>query len=115
MNYKLARVAGIVGDFSGTYGSPSNGNTSVHTFLVGPQFTFPAKISPFFHVMFGAGHLDIAGAGDTNIATAIGGGIDVATAPHIAIRAFQFDDVITRFGGATQNNPRLSFGVVVRF
>jgi hypothetical protein len=131
LNYKLARVAGIVGDFSGTYGSqpaplpvvpvggsggsPSTSNTSIQTYLVGPQFSYPGKFSPFFHVMFGAGRLNIAGAGDTNIATAIGGGIDVAAAPHIAIRAFQFDDVITRFGGSTQNNPRISVGVVLRF
>jgi hypothetical protein len=115
LNYKVVKVAGIVGDFSRTYGSPSIGSTNLQSYLFGPQFSFPAPVSPFFHVMFGAGHADVAGAGETSFATAIGGGIDIPTAPHISIRAIQIDDIITRFASATQNNPRISAGIVVHF
>jgi len=115
VNYKIVKVAGIVGDFSKTYGSPPFGSTSLTSYLVGPQFSFPTPVSPFFHVMFGAGHADIAGAGETSFATAIGGGVDVPVVPHVAIRAIQVDDIITRFASATQNNPRVSAGIVFRF
>ena len=115
VNYKLGQVVGIVGDVGGTYGTPASGSTGLHTFLGGPQFSVPGKVSPFFHVMFGGAHLDIAGSGSTSFSTAIGGGVDFKTAPHIAIRAIQFDDLITRFAGSTQNNPRISVGIVFTF
>ncbi|MGB9402041.1 MAG: hypothetical protein WCA98_00775 [Candidatus Acidiferrales bacterium] len=115
LNYKPTSIIGIVSDFDGTYGSPSTGSTSVHTYLFGPQFTYPGRISPFFHVLFGGGHLNIAGATDNCFTTGLGGGVDFKAAPHISIRAFEYDEVFTRFLGSTQSNPRISIGVVVHF
>jgi hypothetical protein len=52
---------------------------------------------------------------DTAFATAIGAGIDVKPFPFVSIRLFQFDYLLTRFGGNTQNQPRASVGVVLHF
>jgi opacity protein-like surface antigen len=115
VNFKPTRIIGIVADFDGTSGSPEGFDTSVKTYLVGPQFTLPGPISPFVHVMFGGAHLNISGSTDTSFATAIGGGIDFHVAPHISVRPVQFDEVFTRFNNGTQNDERLSLGVVVHF
>jgi opacity protein-like surface antigen len=115
LNYKLARVIGVDGDFSGTYGSPSYGNASMHTFLFGPQFSVPSHVSPFAHVLFGVGHLNVPGATSNCFSEAIGGGLDFHVVPHVAIRAIQVDDVITHFFGNGTNNPRLSAGIVIHF
>jgi hypothetical protein len=65
--------------------------------------------------MFGFGRLGANGVGaDTEFATAVGGGLDYRIIRPIAWR-FQGDYVQTRFSGSTQNNIRLSTGIVVRF
>ena len=51
---------------------------------------------------------------DTSFATALGGGIDYKIIRPVAWR-FQGDYVQTRFFGATQNNVRISTGIVFRF
>ena len=55
--YKFARWIGAVADFGGEYGTVAGvSDSSVHTFLFGPQVSFPARVSPFAHVLIGAGH-----------------------------------------------------------
>jgi len=49
------------------------------------------------------------------LATAVGGGLDIRESDSVAIRAFQADYLMTRFGGEMQNNARLACGVVIRF
>ena len=115
LNYRVVKGVGIVGDVSGTYGSPSTGDTSLHTYLFGPQFSYHGRVSPFVHVLFGGGHLNVAGATSTCFTTAIGGGIDIPTVPHISIRAIQIEDVVTKFFGNGVNNPRISAGIVIHF
>lgn len=115
VNFKPTSIVGVVADFSGDSGSPAGFNTTMHTYLFGPQFTFPGTVSPFVHVLFGAGHVNIAGDTNTSFATAIGGGVDFHVAPHISVRPIQFDEVFTRFNGGSQNDERLSLGVVVHF
>ena len=46
--YKINDWLGGVADFDGHYGD----NLAAHTFLFGPQVSFPARISPFAHVLF---------------------------------------------------------------
>ena len=48
-------------------------------------------------------------------AMAVGAGIDVKAFPFLSVRLFQFDYLLTRFGGSTQNQPRASAGVVLHF
>lgn len=110
-NYKFAPWLGGVAEFGGDYG----GGQSVHTFLFGPQVSFPARISPFAHVLIGGAHFSAPGYGDTSFATALGGGFDMKVAPAISWRIIQGDYLLTHFGGTTENNARLSTGIVIRF
>ena len=128
--YKLNPWLGITGDFSGHYGTVS-GNSSGHvqTFLFGPEISLPRKVSPFVHVLVGGAHQAI-GSGITPVtgfsasvlstsgnsfATAIGGGIDLRVARFISVRPIQVDYLLTRSYSTTQNQPRISAGLVLRF
>lgn len=112
--YKLAPWVGIAADLDGHYALPSRPDARTTHFMVGPQISFPGRISPFFHVLGGFGHLQGGGA-QTSFAGAIGGGIDMGIAPLLSWRVIQADDVVTRFFGGTQHSMRLSTGVVIRF
>jgi hypothetical protein len=45
----------------------------------------------------------------------VGAGMDVKPFPFLSVRLFQFDYLMTRFGSKTQNQPRASAGLVLRF
>jgi hypothetical protein len=139
---KVFPFIGMVADFSGNYGSqtvpigvgtcaigvvcsPLTATTHVETFLFGPRVSASVgKFRPFGEVLFGAGHIRIKETSplpdnfimptDTSFATAIGGGLDYKVIRVIAVRV-QGDYVQTRFFGATQNNVRISTGIVLRF
>jgi hypothetical protein len=113
--YKFADWLGGVADFGGQYGSPTGVSTSVHTYLFGPQVSFPARVSPFAHVLIGAAHVSGTGFSDTSFSTAIGAGIDARLVPGIYWRIIQGDYLVTHFFGNTQNNARISTGIVFRF
>lgn len=88
-------------------------------FLFGPRLTFRAtRVEPFAHVLAGGARFNIDALGfsasDTAFAAAFGGGVDVKLNDWVAIRAIQADYVVTRFFNETQNNARLSVGVVLR-
>lgn len=56
---------------------------------------------------------------DNAFAMALGGGVDWKASPRIAVRLFQVEYVLTRFGllgsATNQHNARISGGVVFRF
>jgi hypothetical protein len=107
---------GLTGDFSGAYGSPFGPSTSLHTYLFGPQLSLPSPIfSPFFHALVGGATTKTGNSSDTAFATALGGGLDTKIAPLLSFRIVQVDYLATRFGGNTQNNLRVSTGIVIRF
>ncbi|MGB7601499.1 MAG: hypothetical protein WBM24_14410 [Candidatus Sulfotelmatobacter sp.] len=129
---KIIPFLGVVADFDSHYGSQnfsncasvliapvcSSSNVSVteHNYLFGPRVSVSlGKFRPFAEALFGAGHVNAGVAGsDTSFATGVGGGLDYKIIKPIAWR-FQGDYVQTRFFGATQNNVRLSTGLVLRF
>ncbi|MFI5058542.1 MAG: hypothetical protein ACHQLQ_10165 [Candidatus Acidiferrales bacterium] len=123
--FKPTDWLGAVADFSGHYGSTHGNNLHLNTYLFGPQVSFPARVSPFAHVVFGAAHESISNPGaafgianlgtNTAFATAVGAGIDVKPFHFVSLRLFQFDYLMTRFGSKTQNQPRASAGVVLHF
>jgi hypothetical protein len=113
--YKFARWLGGVADVDAHYGSPIGVSTEAVHFLVGPQISFPARVSPFFHVLAGVAHFRGAGGANTSIGTAIGGGLDSRIAPFLAWRIVQFDYLGTHFFHGPQNNVRISTGLVLRF
>jgi hypothetical protein len=116
------RWLGVTADFSGHYGS--NQGSSIHhqTYLFGPQVHLPGPVSPFAHVLIGAAHESIGSAPEgfvagsaTAFAAAIGAGIDIKIVPFVSFRPIQLDYVVTRFGSATQNQPRASAGLMIHF
>ena len=109
--YKFAPWVGAVGEVAADYG----GGSSVTTYLVGPQVSFPARISPFAHFLIGGAHFGQTGFTDNSFATSLGFGIDAKIAPAFKWRVIEGDYVTTRFGGGTQNNARISTGIVFRF
>jgi opacity protein-like surface antigen len=135
---KVIPFLGFVADFDSHYGSQNflapcpvdvpvggggsgcpgfNADVTEHNFLFGPRVSFSVgKFRPFAEALFGAAHVDANnGVGsDTSFATALGGGLDYKIIRPVAWR-FQGDYVQTRFFGATQNNVRLSTGIVFRF
>jgi len=118
-------------------GASASVDGSVVTYLFGPRIRFGGdKITPFAHALFGGAHLsDVTSSGsplcptsatctvtssDNAFATALGGGIDVKVSRHFSIRGqaeylmTRFKDVTSSTGArATQNNARISAGVVI--
>jgi hypothetical protein len=121
--YKFLPFLGAVADFNGNYGTLNGSGVREHTFLFGPQVSLPAKVSPFAHALFGAAResqdIPVAGTSglgaNTSFATALGAGIDVNLVPLVKLRLIQFDYLRTQLHGATQNQPRVSAGIVFHF
>jgi len=122
--YKVWPFVGVVADFDGNYGTLDGGKTHVHTFVFGPQVSLPAKVSPFAHAFFGVAKESqdpttnpaFSNLGsDTSFATALGAGIDVKAARFLSIRLLQVDYLRTHLHGTTQNQPRVSAGIVLHF
>jgi hypothetical protein len=113
--YKVTDWLGGVADFDGHYGSPSGSSSSLHTFLFGPQVSWPARVSPFAHVLFGGAHVSSGTFSENSFAMAIGGGIDTRLVHGIYWRIIQGDYLPTFFGNARENNARLSTGIVFKF
>jgi hypothetical protein len=113
--YKLTDWLGVAADLDGHFGLPSQPDGRTLHVMVGPQISFPTRISPFVHVLAGIGHVSDNGSTDTSFAGAIGGGIDMRIAPLISWRIIQGDDIITHHFGGVQHNARVSTGLVFRF
>jgi opacity protein-like surface antigen len=117
-----------VADFGGyTNGNIlGTGSGTLSTYMFGPRVTYRhfGRITPFGQVLFGVAHagsnaFDTTGSQNA-FAMAVGGGVDYRLLQHLALRPFQVDYLMTRFGVGTtgtqtQNNLRVSTGVVFRF
>ncbi|HUJ82694.1 MAG TPA: outer membrane beta-barrel protein [Candidatus Acidoferrales bacterium] len=134
----LGLVADVGGYHVGNIGGESVDATFV-TYLFGPKVTYRrGRWTPFVHALFGGAHASGSSAvtdggarvrpeqtvgfvsGSENaFAMALGGGLDVNATKHIGIRLIQADYLMTRFGvehsSDTQNNARISAGVVFRW
>lgn len=113
--YKFTDWLGGVADIDGHYGSIRGTGTSTYTYLFGPQVSWPARVSPFGHLLLGGAHNNTAGFGSSSFSLALGGGIDTQINDQFSWRIFQGDYVLTQFGGGSQNNFRFSTGIVIRF
>jgi hypothetical protein len=134
---KVLPFIGIVGDFSGHYGSvplavnPActtviggscsglNASTNIYNFLFGPRVSVSVgKVRPFAHALLGAAHMSesasLLSSSSTSFAYALGGGVDYHVIPLISWRV-QGDFLQTRFFSNTQNNVRISTGIVIHF
>lgn len=120
--YNFRDWLGGTADFSGHYGTDQGSSVHYQTYLFGPQVHLPGPVSPFAHVLIGGAHESIStGSGNavsgsgSAFAIAAGAGIDIHAAPFLSVRVFQIDYLVTRFGSATQSQPRLSAGIVLHF
>ncbi len=118
----------VVGDF-GAYrfgGLPSGLTSTMYTYAFGPRYTFRhfSFGTPFVHALIGGGRYNASSgsiqAGENGLVAAFGGGLDVPLTHHLDIRVIQGEYLFTRFPHAdlssgTQNNIRLSAGIVFRF
>lgn len=126
--YKPIPFLGAVADLNGNYGTLHGGSTRIHTFLFGPQVSLPTKVSPFVHALFGVAKESqdpfttifgpqgfVSLGSDTSFATAVGAGFDIKLVPSVKLRLIQVDYLRTQLHGATQNQPRISAGIVFHF
>lgn len=134
---KVLPFIGIVGDFSGHYGSAPlavnptctavigtscsslSASTNIHSFLFGPRVSVSVqKLRPFAHFLVGAAHMSesasLLSGSDTSFAYAVGGGVDYHLVPLVSWR-LQADLLQTRFFSNTQNNVRISTGLAIHF
>jgi hypothetical protein len=118
------RNLGVTADFSGNYSHPSvlgiGVDTKFYSYLFGPSVRFPnaSHITPFGHALFGGGHFSAGALGfsgsDSGFTWAAGGGLDLDMSRHLGIRLAQVDFLQTRVSGSSQNNVRLSVGIVFK-
>jgi hypothetical protein len=113
--YNIFPGFGVVAELSGQYNSKMN----LRDLTVGPQILFPRGNKTFFgHLLIGDGRSFVNvgfGEGDTSRAVILGGGMDLDVTPRFAWRVFQVDYVHTALFSATQDNLRLSTGLVYRW
>jgi hypothetical protein len=122
---------GIVGEVSGNAvgnitGFTGSGGT-LYSYMGGLRLRVPhGPLQPYVQGLFGLGQLDstlqtrLGSSSSTAYAMALGGGLDLKVAPHFAVRLIQGDYFLTRFTNPlnarfSQNNFRLSAGLVLRF
>jgi opacity protein-like surface antigen len=136
--YNLTPMFGIVGDFGGYHWSGFGTDATAVSYLFGPKVALRhGPITPFAQVLFGGAHLSgtscapdvvvgskvhreggVFGCGsgsDNAFSMTAGGGVDWNATTHIGIRLIQAEYLMTRFGSSTQNNARISTGVVLRW
>ena len=126
------RWLGIVGEISGNavgnIHAPFNGSGgTLYSYMGGARIAFRhGPLQPYIQALVGAGQLDstlqarLGSPSSFAFAAAFGGGLDIRVAHHFAIRAVQGDYFLTDFTNPinvrfTQNNFRLSSGLVLRF
>jgi Outer membrane protein beta-barrel domain len=126
--YFLNPHVSIVGDFGGYKfnGLPGGISSTMYTYTFGPRYTLRhfAFGTPYVQGLVGGGRLNSSSggiqAGENGLAGVFGGGLDLPLTHQIDIRVIQADYLLTRFAqasgnGATQNNVRVSAGIVFRF
>jgi hypothetical protein len=109
---------------------PSDFKGNMWTYLFGPRVSYRhlGRITPFAHTLFGIAHAtsDTYLLGNqTDFAMTVGGGFDYRLSRRLSLRPIQADYLLTRFkefdafavtdNRFTQNNARLSTGVVFHF
>jgi hypothetical protein len=108
---------GIVGDIGGYHQAAPQGfeSNNLVSYLFGPRLSYrtTSRITPFAQVLFGGIYATMSG--QTALAMTAGGGFDLKISPRVSIRLAQGEYLMTRFGGSTQNNIRISTGLVFHF
>jgi hypothetical protein len=120
LTYSPLKWFSLVGDGGIQFGEVF-ADTSIETFLAGPELSFRApnrRFRVFAHALAGGATSPCAQFSATGCqrtassADAYGGGLDIPVHRRLAIRT-QVDALRTRFADRTQHYTRASFGVVI--
>jgi opacity protein-like surface antigen len=127
-SYNVNRWLSGVADFGGYNNSSilnTGANGTVATYLFGPRVTYRrfSRVTPFGEVLFGGAHVgsNVFSTNSQNaFAMTVGGGFDYRLTSHWSLRPAKVDYLLTRFkepviGTESQNNLRVSTGIVFRF
>jgi hypothetical protein len=120
LDYKPIPFFGIVGDIGGYHASPGGVSVNTYTFLFGPRIIMhnPSNVTPFVQFLAGAGHITVGdgGGSNTNFAYSVGGGVDFAVLPHLAVRPeLDYIGLHNYSAGGTANCTRVSISAVIHF
>jgi hypothetical protein len=113
--YNVIRGFGVVAELSGQYTT----NRNLRDIAAGPQFLYPrGKMMFFAHLLFGEARSLVQVGGpqkDSSRVITVGGGMDYDISSRFALRAFQVDYLHTTLFSTTQDNFRVSTGLVYRW
>lgn len=124
---KAADWIGLVQEFGGYYGTENllgvDNHFSTFSILSGPRFYYLRfkGFIPFAHALFGYDQTTVKLTGQgykatsSSYAMAFGGGLDVNVSRGLALRLFQVDYYRPSLFGSSQNDMRVTAGVVFRF
>ncbi len=127
MTEKATDWLGLTQEFGDNYGNKNvlgcGNHFSTFYILSGPRFYYPGLkgVTPFVHSLFGYEqtkttiNATTAKASSSSYAMAFGGGPDVKVSRSIAIRLFQANYYRPQAFGYSQNDLRISTGIVFRF
>jgi len=111
--YNITHYLAAVGDLSATFAQ----NQHFYTFMAGPEISAKRFRGRWFaHALFGKARNgnEIPGVGSSlGRSLDVGGGYDFPFRHRFAIRVFQADYLNSSTYGVTQNNIRVSAGVVI--
>ena len=121
----LSGVADIGAYTNSNIGRDGFGGT-LSTYLFGPRISYRhwRRITPFGQVLFGVGRANgstfLTSGSQNAFAMTAGGGVDLRLSEHFSLRPLQVEYLMTRFqettvGNQTENNLRVSTGLVFRF
>lgn len=127
--YNAKSWLSAVADFGGYHANNILGagiDGTISTYLFGPRVYYRKheRFTPFAQALFGVAHASGVGFGasgsDNAFAAAFGGGVDVKLSHRFSWRPAQVEYLLTRFpettsSGVTQNNLRVSTGLVFHF
>ena len=113
--YKLRDWLGGVADLGGEFGNVGGVSSHVYTYLFGPQISWPRRISPFAHVLFGAGYFSGGGYTNRSLGLGYGVGVDWKVKTRWSWRVLEADLIQTKLGGVEEHSTRISTGFVYHF
>ncbi len=127
LDWNTTHNLGFVAEASGLWETPSQGNTAVKTryysFFVGPKITHhnrSDKIEVFVQQLFGTSHATLTAASArpvtaSGLSMEAGFGMDVVVRKHVSLRPVQVDYMISQLTHHSQNQFRVSAGIVWRW
>jgi len=126
LGWNITHNLGVVGEGGGYFGTPSQNSTAVraryYSFFAGPKITHhnhSDNFEVFIHQLFGMSHATLNSAtrsfASTGFSMEAGFGMDVVLRKYVSIRPLQVDYMISQLTYHTQNQFRVSAGVVFRW